>query len=257
MRKMKAFLVSGLCALLAAVSVGTCDVQADHFKGADNWNVTFTPQAQMVSNFRTADLDEAVAGLQPGDDIVFTVHLGNDHSAKTNWHMSNKVLYSLEDRVRGASTDGGAYSYRLSYINPRGEENVLFDSDTVGGEENIRDAGEGLHEATNALDEYFYLDTLTTGQKGEVVLEVELEGETQGNMYQDTLADLQLTFAVELVTETPPTTPGNPPPTTTRIVKTGDENNLLPLYGAMAGSGLVILILAIVTVRRRKKEDEQ
>ena len=55
MRKMKAFLVSGLCALLAAVSVGTCDVQADHFKGADNWNVTFTPQAQMVSNFRTAD----------------------------------------------------------------------------------------------------------------------------------------------------------------------------------------------------------
>ena len=38
---------------------------------------------------------------------------------------------------------------------------------------------------------------------GIITLEVALDGETQGNSYQDTLADLQMNFAVELRDDLP------------------------------------------------------
>ena len=207
----------------------------------------------MESTFRTAELDDAVSGLQPGDDITFTLRLSNDSEAVTDWYMTNRVLYSLEDRSTNAATAGGAYTYFLSYTNAAGEENVLFSSDTVGGE-HVSEAGEGLHEATDALQDFFYLDTLSGSQAGTIVLRVALEGETQGNDYQDTLADLAMNLAVELMEAAPE--PGAP----RIIVKTGDDRNLLPYYVAMAVSGVLLLILAIDNVRRRarakRKEQE-
>ena len=74
---------------------------------------------------------------------------------------------------------------------------MLYSSETVGGEDTA--GGEGLHQATGALEDYFYLGRLESGEEGRVLLTVELEGETQGNDYQDTLARLQMNFAVEEV----------------------------------------------------------
>ena len=42
-----------------------------------------------------------------------------------------------------------------------------------------------LHEATDALEDFFYLDSQTTGQQGTIRLRVSLDGETQGNSYQN------------------------------------------------------------------------
>ena len=214
----------------------------------------------MESTFKTADLDEVVSGLQPGDNIFIELKLENEHKETTDWYMTNKVLYSLEDRSANSATGGGAYTYRLTYTDKNGTETVLFDSETVGGE-NAGAAGEGLHEATNALQDYFYLDTLGSGQKGTVTLEVALDGETQGNDYQDTLADLQMNFAVELRGDTPaapetPETPGTPK-TPGKLIKTGDESRPVLLAVAMTGSGLVLLLFCVFQWRegkRRKKE---
>ena len=49
----------------------------------------------------------------------------------------------------------------------------------------------------HSLEEFFYLDRLVPGGDGIVTLKVELDGETQGNTYQNTLASLQMNFAVE------------------------------------------------------------
>ena len=243
-----------VCLLCMALMLGlSVSAGAESFTGGDNWRVAFTQEHAMESTFRTADLDDAVSGLQPGDDITFTLRLSNDSEAVTDWYMTNRVLYSLEDRSTNAATAGGAYTYFLSYTNAAGEENVLFSSDTVGGE-HVSEAGEGLHEATDALQDFFYLDTLSGSQAGTIVLRVALEGETQGNDYQDTLADLAMNFAVELKEAAPE--PGAP----RIIVKTGDDRNLLPYYVAMAVSGVLLLILAIDNVRRRvrakRKEQE-
>jgi hypothetical protein len=231
--------------LLLLTALLTTAAQAESFTGSDNWRVAFTQGKRMESTFKTADLDEAVSGLQPGDDILLTVSLENQYSATTDWWMTNEVLYSLEDRSANSQTGGGAYTYELCYLDKNGNQTVLFSSDTVGGD-TVDAAGEGLHEATDALTDYFYLDTLSSGQSGTVTLKIALDGETQGNDYQDTLADLQMNFAVELTTASG----------TRQVVNTGDGRSFLPYILAMAFSGLVLLALAIYSLKRAKRRED-
>ena len=247
--------------------------QANSLQGKQ-WNVSFTTdnETRLVSDFddfQQGFADE-VRQLQPGDDITFTVNLDNSNPHTADWYMSNKVISSLEDSK--AAARGGGYSYLLTYTGPS-TELTLYDSQTVGGDTN--EGKEGLKEATNALDDFLYLDTLSQGQKGQVKLVVALDGETQGNDYMNTLANLKMNFAVELNNVTPenPTT-GNPEnPTTTpgtntstgggssrtpgTVVKTGDNSRLMTLYIIMAVSGVLFLILAIDSVRRRRKEKKE
>lgn len=257
-----------MTALMAIGMIASMSVTAyaDELKGASGWYVDFTAENKLDSNFKTKDMDEAVAGMQPGDAITFHVDVKNSNSASTEWYMSNEVLYSLEDRSRNGATGGGAYEYELVYTDSKGRENILFSSDTVGGE-NVSLAGEGLHEATDALEDYFYIDTLAKGQGGHVSLRVELDGETQGNDYQDTLADLQLNFAVTAAPDTPtkPRDPDNPEepdepipdepvPGTPWVVKTGDDTDLGPMNILMIASGTGFLVLAIWGIMDRRKE---
>ncbi|HBA47394.1 MAG TPA: hypothetical protein DCZ91_06270 [Lachnospiraceae bacterium] len=249
---MKRRLISLLlaCSCLGGIAM---DVRAEDYHGEDGWTVSFTAENAMESNFRTADMDDAVSGLQPGDSITFELDLKNENQDATDWYMTNKVLYSLEDRSANSDTAGGAYTYVLVYKDHMGAETVLFSSDTVGGE-NTGLGGEGLHGATGVLDDYFYLDTLASGQTGNITLVVALDGETQGNDYQDTLADLQMNFAVELnVTPADEEVPGEPT-RRTKIVRTSDESDLGGLFIAMTVSGLLLLAMAIYSLRQGRKE---
>ena len=231
-------------------------VRAETLYGESGWQVRFTEEEALESNFGASDLDEAVSGLQPGDTIIFTLNLKNEHKEAADWYMTNKVLYSLEDRSANSGTSGGAYTYVLTYIDRDKKEQVLFSSDTVGGESMSRGSrGEqGLHEATNALKDFFYLDTLAQGQDGKLILEIALDGETQGNAYQNTLADLQMNFAVALGGG-PDSGPGGSK--RTKVVKTGDGTELLPYLAAMGISGFLLLLLGIYSRKQQKKEQAE
>lgn len=228
----------------------------------NNWTVTFTSAAKMESTFKNEEINDSIANMQPGDSVKFRIDLKNDNSAETEWYMKNTILQSLEDSNKAAG--GGAYTYILTYTAPDGTSDTLYNSDTVGGESK---AGEGLHQATNALKDYFKLGNLKNGQTGTVNLEIKLDGETQGNAYQETLAKLQMEFAVELTqnnTSTSgnnPNTPSNNTPSTpssssrsTNVVHTGDDTNLMPFIIAAGVSGVLFLLLALYGVRERKKE---
>ncbi len=234
---------------------------ADTITGGDNWNVFFTPEEKMVSTFKSAEMSESISGMQPGDTAVFNVTLGNRHSEVTDWYMTNKVLYSLEDRSRNSGTKGGAYTYLLTYTSPSGEVSTIFDSETIGGE-GVSEAGTGLHQATDALEDFFFLDTLEQGQDGHIILTIELDGETQGNDYQDTLADLQMNFAVLLRTGSGGGNEGGSgggDEITPKYVKTGDETDLKPFYFIAAGAALVLIVLGVIGVcenRKKKKGGE-
>lgn len=217
-----------------------------------NWHVTYTAKKKMVSNFDGEDFNDILRNLQPGDELTATVNIKNSNKKKTDWYMSNEVLKSLEDQSQTA--EGGAYSYKLVYTNSNGKDKVLYDSDTVGGEdENVPEELEGLNEATDNLDDYFFLDTLNSGKGGKVTLHVALDGETQGNDYQDTLAQIRMNFAVE------ENVPGNNKKKKKKgnTAKTGDENNMM-LYFALAGiSGLALAGLGGYSLKIRKKEEEE
>lgn len=238
--------------LLASLNV---TAYAETSYGKSDWSVTFTKDKKMSSNFKTSDLNDIIYGIQPGDNVIITLALKNENDTVTDWYMTNEVLYSLEDRSANAGTSGGAYTYKLSYTAPDGEVTSLFDSDTVGGEGSSK-AGEGLHQATDALEDYFFLDTLKKGESGKITLEVALDGDTQGNDYQNTLADLQMNFAVELNTAGTTTTT-NPNPNPGRqgeIVKTGDEMTLAPFVIVSCVTGILLLLFVFYAQRECQKE---
>ena len=108
-----------------------------------------------------------------------------------------QTLRSISPTVTSVAR-GGAYSYVLTYYPTAGEPQLLYTSNTVGGEGTAADGSMGLYQATNALDEYLYLERIPAGGKSRMVLHVELDGETQINAYQDTEARLEIDFAVEL-----------------------------------------------------------
>lgn len=247
--------------LLAAVALTVATAVpafAETLKSETDWTVTFTAAAKMESNFKTADVDQFVGGMQPGDTAEIAVNLKNDNASATDWYMTNKVISSLEESAKSAK--GGAYTYRLAYVDPQGKETVLFSSDTVGGD-NAAGSAEGLKEATSATEDHFLLGRLNSGQAAKVTLAVTLDGETQGNTYQDTLADLSMDFAVELVSDNSgdnPGTPGTPknPTNGNRLPKTGDELDLVPLFVIAGVAGAVVLFAAFMGRRARKEEEE-
>lgn len=224
---------------------------AEHLTGGTGWDVTFNSNARMQDNFSDTKWADDIRSLQPGDDITFTVALHHKHPTSADWYMSNEVLKSLEEGVAA----GSAYGYYLTYTNPKGTTRVLYDSERVGGDDT-----EGLLDATSALDEYFYLDNLSQNDDAHVDLVVSLDGETEGNAYFDTLAQLRMRFAVELNSSTKTNDPNPPSSTTTStrtMVRTGDDTDLFPFFVAMAVSGALLMVLAGDSVRRRKKEEKE
>lgn len=238
--------------MMAALLAGNGGaVKAEDYQGKENWKAEFNGK-EIVSNFTSDDLSEEAKNIQPGDSITLKVTIANADEGKTDWYMTNQAIQSLEDAKDSAS--GGAYEYRLTYTDTSGEETQLYDSETVGGES--ASGGEGLHQATDSLEEYFYLDRLEKGESGVVTLRVKVNGETIGNGYQQTLAKLQQTFAVEKVTATTESGKPQKDQMITNIVKTGDQAKTL-LFSVMAlASGLVILFFAVRSMKESRYDEE-
>lgn len=250
----KKWLASVLALLLAVTPI---TAYAEDFSGGDGWKVSFDGK-KMTSTFKNTDIDDKIYEMEPGDTVDFHIQLKNEYKQTTDWYMTNEVLKSLEDAQTVA--EGGAYSYILTYIKQDGTKETLYSSEEVGGETKNA-SGEGLHQATHSLKDYFYLDRLKSGQSGEITLKVKLEGETQGNTYQDTLAKLQMNFAVELVDDS--TTPDNPTKTPSKkspsrtTVKTGDNSRVL-LYSVIALiAGLVCAGAVVYNVRQNREDAEE
>ena len=131
----------------------------------------------------------------------------------------------------------------------------LYSSESIGGERDGRAArSEGLHQATDSLKDFFFLEQLDSKEKASISLNVALDGETHGNTYQNTMAKLQMNFAVE---QTGSTTTTRSRRDSDRIytvgsVQTGDQNQILlwSLLSLLFGLGFVGL--AAVSLRRQK-----
>ena len=233
---------------------------AEDFEGAKDWEVTFSGKA-MESNFSGSDAaDEVLQNLQPGDSIHLQVALSNESGKPSDWYMKNEVIESLEDNSIAA---GGAYTYILTYVDPDGKESVIYSNNRVGGELNNlarESVEEGLHQATNTLDkEYFYLDRLSKGEQASVHLTVALDGETQGNDYQDTLAKLRMDFAAEVVKTTTrkdvETIKQDKEVVQERLVsvRTGDTTPLVIVSAIALLSGVILMVIAMKQMNSRRQ----
>ena len=244
---------------LALLSCWSFGVSAEALQGKSGMKVSFDGRS-MKANYKLADLTKTAVNLLPGDSVTYEMRLENESGSTAEMYMSNSVRKSMEDK-------GGAYTYDLRYIGDNGSQVVIYDNMNVGGQ-----GGESLAEALNDLggsgdDKYFYLDEQADGTGGTVRMTVALDGETQGNDYQDSLADMRVQFAA---IETDEGSSGGGTTTTRRTstgnsgggsggrstspVKTGDETKLYPYYLAAGISGVLLLFLFFF---RRKKEEEE
>lgn len=233
--------VSFIAVLILMLSM-TMQVHAEEFSGGDNWTVTFDGE-KMESNFKSEEINDVIQKLQPGDTAKFYMSLKNKNEETTSWYMANDVLQSLEDTQTLA--EGGAYAYVLTYMKPDGTSDLLYNSEAIGGE-SVNEAGKGLHQATHALKDFFFLDELESNAQGKILLSVTLEGETQGNQYQDTLAKLQMNFAAEPVSASGKTTT-----VLHKLVKTGDKTKVFMFSVAALVSGS---ICGVIAIGKKKKQ---
>lgn len=249
-------------AMIALMVIGTpISVNAEDYVSSNAWEVSFDGK-QISSNFKTSQVAEDVLNILPGDSITIKINLKDASGNKSDWYLKSDILQTLEDSNNSAS--GGAYTYILKYHGPKetGEGTVLYSSETVGGDK--ADGGkEGLREAADSLESYVYLDRISHGEQAYVSLYVKLDGETQGNDYQKTLAKLQMNFAVEKVkdgtVEKHIVEKKNKEVVTyvtdTRgMVKTGDSSDVVFFSTVTLVSGFALLTIAIVAMKNRRQE---
>ena len=233
---MKKILIGLLLAAMLVMSLGVSAMAADDLGGT----VTFDGKA-LSSNYSTASLTGKANGLLPGDEATIEITLkNNDPKEDTDWWMSSEILRAFEDSIAAA---GGAYSYHLEYIGPS-KTVPLYDSETLGGEK-ASGNNTGLKEVNGALKNYLYLDTLKPGQTATVRLKIGLDGETEGNTYQNKMASLRMNFGVELTRDG------------SRVVRTGDNTDMMPYVIGSAASGLALLIVAIVLMSKKDRKPKE
>lgn len=248
MKRMKRRLLTlGLVTLTVLSS--SVAVSAEDREGASGWQVAFDGK-KLESNFSTANMDDEIYNMQPGDSVELTISLKNNYDkSEVDWYMKNEVLETLED---AGDMSGGAYDYLLTYTDKDGKSTTLYSSEKFGGEGRYN--GVGLKGATTTLDDYFYLDRMGDGDTGVVKLKVALDAETLVNDYQNTLARLQMDFATELVDTAATGRPSNPG-SGRSPVKTGDQTKIMLYIVLTLAAGLVLLFLGIMRLRRDGEEE--
>ena len=214
---------------------------------------------KIVSTFSSEKVNDTIRNLEPGDEATFEVEFENRYDGTTHWYMKNEALETLEQSYD--RTENGGYTYKLTHVGPDGDETVLFDNSKVGGagedghsyaikprssqaSHGYENTGEGLHQATNATDEWFFIQTLENGESGKTRLYVKFDGESEVNDYMDTAGELMVAYAVELDTDKP-----DKP---YRRVNTGDETKLL-MYIATMLAAMLMLIFTIMSYRKDRR----
>ncbi len=281
----RSLLLTGI--LAGSILAARLPVQAVYASESDveyPWTVTFTASEDMRSTFSSSEAAEVLSDMQPGDSVTFRVDLKNQNAKETKWYMKNAVLASLEESAKAAEHAGGAYGYTLTYTSPGNPEETIFSSNTVGGEVYVNENQTGLKEIANSIDPdaWFYLMDLGKdgeGGGGSVQLTVTLDGMTQGNNYQETMAQIEMQFGVELTDDPEKVTnivkkvnkiekvkkvevkkpqvikPASS--TGTTEVRTGDDTNLIPYLAAAGAAGVLLLAFVITGLKRKKQESGQ
>ncbi len=203
---------------------------------------TYTYNGSAIVTTNPSSIQEAIAGLEPGDSITITQTYTNNSDTTTEWYLKNDVVDTFE-----RESEEGGYTYKLT---AGGQE--IFNSEQVGGTNSPSTSSEkGLQLATDATGEWIHIDKLAANASGTTTLYVALDGESQANAYQTSDAEIDLQYAVEeeAVGE-------DVVKYVSKGVNTGDRTNFILPVAAFIGA-LVLLVLAIASYRKDRKDGEE
>ena len=66
---------------------------ADHLSGKEGWNVAYTAGGKLESNFHTDEYSDSIKGLQPGDDITFSITLKNENAQEGPQKSNSRLCF--------------------------------------------------------------------------------------------------------------------------------------------------------------------
>ncbi len=226
--------------------------------------------ARIRTDYNSRRFASVISDMEPGDSMLYEITYSNESSKTSGWYMRNSVLETLEDSKDQARNGG------YTYILKNGDE-VIFSNDQVGGEL-VVDRLSGLRLATQATENFFFLQYLEPGESQKTTLYVELDGETTVNDYMDTNGALLLTYGVKDKEDDDdePDDPddegggnddddeddGDEPgggrkkkrdPSLVSPVRTGDVNRIIYYVVMFASSSVLLVLAAAIYIRDRKK----
>ena len=209
---------------------------------------TYSYDGNNINNSKAAaSIDKEIGGLQPGDEMTFTFTYQNDSDVTTEWYLENSVVKTLEE---ASDAENGGYTYELINYGKKEGEVPIFRSNAVAGDEDANPDGEniGLKSATDATEEWLYIDTLEPGQSGSTTLTVALDGESQANNYEGTDGQLRINYAVAEAAQEDVIV--------YKSVNTGDSTNIALMAAVFLGA-LALLILTFLSYKKDRKDGEE
>jgi len=217
--------------IVLALAVATAGLLTNSFISSaatqtTGWDVEYDGKG-FTSNY---DVDKStITSVMPGDTVQFEVNYTNKSGGGADFYLSTDVISSLEEKNADgsqANIGGGAYSYQISY-KLNGTETVLYDSETVGGDNT---EVVGLKQVEGALNKnentFMSVGSLANQATGTVVITIKLDGNSQDNAYMQKLAELDVKFGVEKKTS----------PTVVNTTETKKVTHVIP-----GGTEVVIL----------------
>ena len=233
------FISAMACIVLAVLLLSTESSFAESKKFTEK---CYYNGSRIVSDYNSDRFASTIKHMEPGDSLDYTIRYTNKSDETTLWYFRDRTLKTLEESKDQA--ENGGYTYVLK----NGNE-VLFSNKEVGGEKVVNKL-QGLKQATNATENFFFVQELEPGESQKTHLHVELDGETGVNDYMDTDGALLLTYAVEKKSEA-----SHRDPATHSRIRTGDMNRII-YYAALFGTAAIMLVLAVVLWIRDRKRGE-
>lgn len=236
---------------------------------ADNAAVTLTKDNKIeYTSYEKQEngsyyLGNAFENMAPGDEKQQAIQLINMNKNDVTFYLSEKTIQSLE-QINSAS--GGAYKLELKVGKTPENAIPLLDAIAGGYGQDDKARTAGLSDVTE-LKDYTYLTNLKSGEKTNIYLTLQLDGEgmdhTKNVDYTSSIAKLGFDFRAYYKDTNGSTVviPVKKDSTVTKIVdqvvslaKTGDNTELGFTFAVVVVSGGIALVM--FKIRKRKAADQ-
>ncbi|MCB5711490.1 hypothetical protein [Lactonifactor longoviformis] len=196
----------------------------------------------------TETLSEAFSNMLPGETRAQTVELKNVDSDQMKFYMYTEITENLADK----GDQNAIYTLELQKA---GETEPFFSG--IIGKDKVDLGKDRLTEDNQVL-----LDSLKKGQKSEIIITINLDGDSAENTYENESGTIKMVFSasedngiptIQKIRKTEKKVYGAAK-TITKVVKTGDE---FPVEALLALAGISLAVITMVILKRKKKVEDE
>jgi hypothetical protein len=249
---------------IAVMTVLICSyifMSASFVMAADNATVTLTKDSKIeYTSYEKQEngnvyLGNAFENMAPGDTREQTIQIVNKNKNDATFYLSQKTLQALE-KINSAS--GGAYKLELKVGKTSKDAVSMMDAIAGGYGQNDKASTTGLSDVTE-LKDYTYLADLKSGDKTNLYLSLQLDGEgmdhTASVDYTSSMAKLGFDFrayfkdAAQVTTVVVPVKKDN--------VVTNIIDQVVPLAKLTFAIAVISGGIVVVMFKKRRKAADQ